>query len=83
MTPEQREKIHDELRTLLRSQQTATLLLEDAAIQMIWFVDGQPLDADAIRKSLEEYDRAIPVVRGKAIAILHALLDLALAEDAT
>ena len=67
MTPEQREKIHDELRTMLAVHKSARWLLEDVVKAIQQAIDGEPLDAAKIRESMDQYAHAVEAVRYEAL----------------
>ena len=67
MTPEQRERIHDELRTMLAGHKSARWLLEDVMAAMLKAMDGEPLDAAKIRQSMDQYAQAVEAVRYEAL----------------
>ena len=67
MTPEQREKIHDELRTMLAAHKSARWLLEDVMAAMLKAMDGEPLDAGKIRETMDQYAHAVEAVRYDAL----------------
>ena len=67
MTPEQREAIHDELRTMRAAHNAARWLLEDVVKLIQQAIDGQPLDDAKIRECMDQYAHAIEAVRHKAM----------------
>ena len=73
MTPEQRERIHDELRTMLAGHKSARWLLEDVMAAMLKAMDGEPLDAAKIRESMDQYAHAVEAVRYEALWAFNEL----------
>ena len=73
MTPEQREKIHDELRTMRAAHNAARWLLEDIVKAIQQAIDGEPLDAAKIRESMDQYAHAVEAVRYEALSAFNEI----------
>ena len=71
MTPEQREAIHEELRTMRAAHYAARWLLEDVVKAIQHAFNGEPLDAAKIRESMDRYAHAIEAVRYKAMEAVN------------
>ena len=71
MTPEQREAIHEELRTMRAAHNAARWLLEDVVKAIQHAIDGEPLDDAKIRESMDQYAHATEAVRYEAMAAFN------------
>lgn len=66
--------IRDDIKTLLQKQQNTTKLIEDATEHMLAVLDGESLDANHIRKLIEDYRNTTTSVRNEAFMLLSRFL---------